>query len=81
MVVVGETLWVPLVVSVPLQPPLAVHEVAFVVDHVRVDEPPDEIVVELAVKVTVGAGTGAAASTVTFVDVATVPAALVQASV
>jgi hypothetical protein len=78
VVAVGETLCVPLTDSVPLQPPLAVHEEAFEVVHFRVDEPPDEIDVELAVNATVAAGTGAAASTVTFVDVSAVPAELVH---
>ena len=76
--VVGETLCVPLTASVPVQPPLAVHAEAFDVDHVRVDAPPDEIVVALAVNVTFGAGTGAAASTVIFVAVSVVPTELVH---
>ena len=45
----------PLVASVPVQPPEAVQEVALVLDHVRVDLPPEAIVVGFAVKVTVGA--------------------------
>jgi hypothetical protein len=73
---VGETPCVPLTDSVPVQPPLAVHDEAFEVDHVRVDEPPAEIAVELALNVTVGAGTGAVASTVTFVEVSAVAAEL-----
>jgi len=48
----------PLVALVPLQPPEAVHEVALVLLHVRVDMPPDATRVGLAVKFTVGAGGG-----------------------
>lgn len=47
----------PLVASVPVQPPLAVQEVALVLDHVRVELLPDAMVVGLADRVTVGAGT------------------------
>ena len=43
LVAVGDTLFVPLAASVPVQPPLAVHEEAFVLDQVKVVEPPDEI--------------------------------------
>lgn len=45
----------PLVASVPVQPPLAVHEVALVLDQVRVELLPDVIVVGLADRVTDGA--------------------------
>jgi hypothetical protein len=51
---VGETLCVPLVAFDPLQLPLAVQEVAFVLDHVSVELLPEVIVVGLAVSVTVG---------------------------
>ena len=78
-VAVGATLFVPLVASLPVQPPLAVHEEAFVVDHVKVVELPDVIVVGLAVNFTVGAGT-TAALTVTFAAVCAVPPELVHAS-
>ncbi len=81
MLFVGETLCVPLVASVPLQPPLAEHELAFVVDQVSVDDPPDEIVVGLAFNVTVGGGGGADDLTVILVDVWAVPAEFVHASV
>ncbi len=47
---------VPLVTLVPLQPPEAVHEVAFVEFQVSVEEPPLATVVGFAVSVTVGAG-------------------------
>jgi hypothetical protein len=41
--------------SVPVQPPPAVQDVAFVLDQVRVEALPEAIVVGLAVSVTVGA--------------------------
>ena len=40
----------------PDQPPLAVHEVAFVLDHASVEVAPDAIAVRDAVNVSVGAG-------------------------
>ena len=46
----------PLAVFVPLQPPVAVHDVALVEIQVSVDIPPLAIVVGFAVSVTVGAG-------------------------
>jgi len=67
-VLVGLTLCVPLVTSAPVQPPLAVQEVAFVLDQVRVEVLPEAIVVGLAESVTVGAG-----ATVTTVTVAVAP--------
>ncbi len=51
----------------PVQPPLAVHEDAFVLDQVKVVEPPDEIDAAPAFNVAVGAGGGAAELTVIFV--------------
>ena len=65
--VVGDTLLVPLAASAPAQPPLAVHEEAFVLDQVKVVEPPDEIDEAPAFSVAVGAGGGAAESTVILV--------------
>ena len=56
MLVVGETLCVPLVAFEPLQPPLAVQEVALVLDQVRIEERPETIAVGLAERVAVGAG-------------------------
>jgi hypothetical protein len=38
------TVWLPLAANVPLQAPEAVHEVALIVDHVRVVEPPSATV-------------------------------------
>lgn len=55
MVLLGLTLFVPLVASVPVQPPDAVQEVAFVLDQVNVELLPKAIVVGLAVIVAVGA--------------------------
>jgi hypothetical protein len=54
-VLVALTLFVPLVVSVPVHPPLAVQEVALVLDQVNIELAPDAIVVGLAVSVAVGA--------------------------
>jgi hypothetical protein len=45
----------PLVVFVPVQPPKAVQEVAFVEDQVSVELPPEVTDVGLAERVTVGA--------------------------
>ena len=53
---VGDTTNVPLVASLPLQPPEAVHEVALLLDQASVELLPEVIEVGLAVKVTVGAG-------------------------
>jgi hypothetical protein len=63
--------------SVPVQPPLAVQEVAFVLDQVRVELLPEAIVVGLAVSVAVGAG---AIVTMALAG-AVVPPAPVQVSV
>jgi hypothetical protein len=46
----------PLADSAPLQPPAAVHAVALVELHVRVEVPPEATVVGFAVKVAVGTG-------------------------
>ena len=53
-VLVGDTVRVPLVAFVPVQPPEAVHEVALVEDQVSVAFCPDTIVDGAADKVTVG---------------------------
>jgi hypothetical protein len=73
---------VPLVGSAPLQPPEAVHAVAFVELHVNVAVLPVATLVGLALKVAVGAR-GAAAVTVTAVvaAAAVVPTAPLQVSV
>ena len=67
----------PLVASPPLHPPEAVQEVAFVVDHDRVELLPLATVPGLALKLTVGAGE----VTVTVADCAALPPAPVQLSV
>jgi hypothetical protein len=71
--------WVPVSALAPLQPPDAVQPIAFVELHVNVDEPPLAIVVGFAVSVTVGAGGGVPAVTVT--DRLVSPPAPVQVSV
>ena len=48
--------WLPLVDSLPAQPPVAEQDVAFVADHVNVDVLPLLTVVGLAEIVTTGAG-------------------------
>ncbi len=53
-VTVGVTASVPAVVFVPVHVPEAVHEVALVEVHVRVDGWPDVTEVGVAVRVTVG---------------------------
>jgi hypothetical protein len=47
---------VPLVVFVPLQPPVAVHDVALFELQVSVEDPPLAIVTGFAVSVAVGVG-------------------------
>ncbi|MCC7198693.1 MAG: hypothetical protein IT483_04205 [Gammaproteobacteria bacterium] len=49
---------VPEVARDPVQPPEAVHEAALVDDHVRAVEAPEDTVVGLAERETVGAGVG-----------------------
>jgi hypothetical protein len=79
VVEVGETLSVPLVASVPVQPPLAVQELALVLDQVSNEEPPEEIVVGFAEMVAVGV---APAVTVTVaLEGALVPPVPAQVSV
>ncbi len=68
----------PDVGRVPLQPPLAVQDVAFVLDHVSVELAPDATVVGLAVNVSVGAG---CVCRVTVAEALLLPLALVQLSV
>ena len=53
----APVLWLPLVALAPLQPPVAVHEVAFVELHVSVDAPPLLTEVGAALKDAVDAGT------------------------
>jgi hypothetical protein len=54
VVLVGATLKVPLVASLPLQPPLAEHDVAFVLDQLRFALLPTVTVDGLADRLTVG---------------------------
>jgi hypothetical protein len=56
LVVKAPVLWLPLAVFVPLQPPDAIHDVAWVELHVNREAPPLAMVVGLAVSVAVGAG-------------------------
>ena len=51
---VGNTVALPLVGSLPLQPPEAVHELVLVLDHVSVEDCPMLIDVGLAVSVRLG---------------------------
>jgi hypothetical protein len=56
----GDTARVPLVAFVPVQPPLAVHEMASVEDHVTVEVLPEVMLAGLAANVTVGFRNGPA---------------------
>lgn len=64
----------PLVAWLPLQPPEAVQEVAWLDDQVRVELAPLAIVLGLALKLTVGTSE----VTVTVADCAALPPAPVQ---
>ena len=67
----------PLVASLPLQPPEAMQEVAFLDDQDSVELLPLATVLGLALKLTVGAGE----VTVTVADCPALPPAPVQVSV
>ena len=54
----GDTVRVPLVAFVPVQPPEAVHEVASIEDQITSETLPDVMLVGLAENATVGAGVG-----------------------
>jgi hypothetical protein len=56
--------WEPLVAWVPDQPPEAVHEVAFVVDQLKVELLPLTMELGLAARLTVGAGAAEVTETV-----------------
>ena len=56
--------WEPLVAWLPDQPPEAVHEVAFVVDQLKVELLPLAMELGLAARLTVGAGVGEVTETV-----------------
>jgi hypothetical protein len=66
----------PLTALLPLQPPDAVQEVAWVADQFKVELPPLAIVLGLAMKVIVGAGV----VTDTVVDCVALPPLPVQMS-
>ena len=57
MAVRAPVLWVPLVPTAPVQPPEALHEVAFEDIQVKVVEPPLVKLVDAALIETVGAST------------------------
>lgn len=78
VVAVGETDRLPAVFLLPVQPPDAVHEVAFVLDQVSTEDWPAIMDVGLAVTETVGA---LAAVTVTVALLLVVPPVPVQARV
>ena len=72
---------VPEVALAPDQPPEAVHAVAFVEDHVMVEELPHATEVGFAEMVTVGAGAaGVATEKVIVVFVEMLPAVSLQAT-
>jgi hypothetical protein len=80
-VLVGDSLCVPLVVSVPVQPPLAVQEVALVLDQVRVALLPDVMVVGSAAKLVIRGAAPAGFTVIVAVLVTAVPADFVTVSV
>jgi hypothetical protein len=55
-VLTAAVLWLPLPARTPLQPPEAVHDVAWVELHVKLEVPPDATTVGAAANATVGAG-------------------------
>ena len=67
---------VPDVAFVPLHPPLALHDVALLLDHESVDDAPDAMLVGEAFNVTVGTGL-----TVTVADRLVAPPVPVQVNV
>ena len=74
---VGETLWLPSTANSPLMPEM-LTEVAFVVAHVSVVDPPEAIEVEEAVKVSI---TGSGELTVTVAVAVALPVVLPAVSV
>lgn len=71
----------PLVALLPLQPPDAVHAVAWVVDHVSVAVAPAARLVGFAPRVTVGEDAPAVTVTVTLAVAGVVPVAPEHVSV
>ena len=53
----APVLWLPLVALVPVQPPVAVQDVALVELHVSMEAPPLATAVGFAISVTVAVGT------------------------
>ncbi len=78
---VGDTARVPLVALLPVQPAEAVHDVALVEDQVRVELPPEMMLLGLADKLTVGTGVVAAVTVKVALAGEDVPPTPVQASV
>jgi hypothetical protein len=78
-VLVGDTEAVPLAPFVPVHPPEAVHAVALVEDHVRVELLPAVMLVALADKLAVGTGLAATVTVALAGD--DVPLVPVQVSV
>lgn len=74
----GLTDRVPLSAREPVQPPEAVHEVAFVLDQLSVESEPAAIDGGFAASVTVGSASGV---TVTVADADVVPPEFLQESV
>jgi hypothetical protein len=62
LVLLGVILKVPLVASLPLHAPLAVHDVAFVEDQFKVALPPEAMLDGFAESLTVGAAVSAIAN-------------------
>jgi hypothetical protein len=71
----------PLAASLPLQPPEAVQEVALVDDQIRVEVPPLDTALGLALKLNVGAAPVAAPVAVIVTDCTALPPAPAQLSV
>ena len=68
VVFVGFTFSEPLAASTPVQPPLRMQDVTFLLDHLSVEMLPNGMVAALAVKVTPGVGGFGAAVTVITAD-------------
>ncbi len=80
MLVLGVMANVPASALVPVHPPLAVQEVEFLLDQLKIEEPPAVTVAGSASRVTVGAGVGDGCAATTVIDVAWQEAAAPAAS-
>jgi hypothetical protein len=80
-VLAGDTARVPLVPLVPVHPLDAVQDVALVEDHVRVELPPEVMLVVLADRLAVGVGVELADTVTVVLANADAPVVPVQASV